>query len=116
VVKSELGPDKICWKRERDNYKLPAVASCPYIRILRDVIEVQGDYAQVDSASIDALPCLVFEWMEHDLRTVPSGPFRENSRLPKAIAHSVLSALAVLKTEYDAIHTGECLSSTIYHG
>ncbi len=54
---------------------------------------------------------MVFEWMEHDLRTVPSNQFRQNSRLPKIIAKSVLLALALLKTQYGAVHTGECLVS-----
>lgn len=50
---------------------------------------------------------MVFEWMEHDLRTVPSNQFRQNSDLPKIIAKSVLSALVLLKTQYSAVHTGE---------
>jgi hypothetical protein len=38
---------------------------------------------------------------------VPSDKFRENSILPKIIARSVLSTLALLNTQYNAIHTGE---------
>lgn len=51
--------------------------------------------------------------MDHDLRSVPSHQFRENSNLPKIIAKSVLSALAILKTEYNAIHSGESLDPSL---
>jgi hypothetical protein len=47
------------------------------------------------------------EWMENDLAGVASDDFRENSDLPVIIAKSVLSALAILKTQYKGIHTGE---------
>ena len=108
-MKTELGNEKTCFKRERDNYKLPAVASCQYIRTLYDVIGQDQDGAQGDDISAtDDPPCMVFEWMEHDLRIVTSDPFRDHSNLPKIIAKSILSALAVLKTQFNAIHTGNC--------
>ena len=110
-MKTELGPQKICLKRERDNYGLPAIASCQYLRTLYDVVG-PGDSAQGDTTSTTGDPlCLVFEWMKHDLRTVPSNKFRENSIIPKIIAKSILSALAFLKKEFNAIHTGGCFSS-----
>ncbi len=110
MVKTEIGPEKTCLKRERSNYKLPAIITCQYIRTLYDVVGPDGDDAQVESASMtEDPPCMVFEWMEHDLRTVPSDQFRQNSYLPKIIAKSVLSALVLLKTQYGAVHTGECI-------
>ena len=58
--------------------------------------------------------CLVLEFMEHDLRSVPSEMFRGNDELPKVVARSVLSALQVLSEKFKAIHTGECtLYSTL---
>lgn len=111
MVKTEIGPEKTCLKRERSNYNLPAIISCQYIRTLYDVVGPDGDDAQVGSASrTEDPPCMVFEWMEHDLRTVPSDQFRQNSYLPKIIATSVLSALVILKTEYGAVHTGKCIA------
>ena len=78
---------------------------------LYDVIGQDGDDVQVnrETAADDTL-CLVFEWMDHELRTVPSHQHRQNPNLPKIIAKSVLSALALLKTEYNAVHTGESRS------
>lgn len=115
MVKTERGPEKTCLKRERNNYKLPAIILCQYIRTLYDVVGPDEDVAQVDSESMtEDPPCMVFEWMEHDLRTVPSDQFRQNSNLPKIIAKSVLSALVILKTQYGAVHTGECIVSLVY--
>jgi serine/threonine protein kinase len=111
VVKTELGIEKICLKRERDNYALPAIASCKYIRKLLDI--VQPDHGCRPVPKTEEQICLVFEWMEQDLRTVPSALFRENSNLPKIVAKSILSALALLKDQYSAIHTGELLPECI---
>jgi serine/threonine protein kinase len=111
VVKTELGPEKICFKRERENYKLPAIADCQYVRALYDVIGPDEGDAQVFSTSeTDDPVCMVFEWMDHDLRTVSSDQFRQHSNLPKVIAKSVLSALALFKAEYNGIHTGKRIS------
>jgi len=107
VVKTEIGNETVCFKRERSNYRLPAIISCQYIRTLYDVVGPEEDDAQAESAlTTEDPPCMVFEWMEHDLRTVPSEQFRQNLHLPKIVAKSVLSALEVLKTEYGAVHTG----------
>ena len=112
MLKTEIGPEKTCLRRELSNYRLPAVASCQHIRTLYDVIGPDGEDAQNESISRTGDPlCMVFEWMEHELRTVPSDQFRQNSNLPKIIAKSVLLALALLKTQYGAVHTGECLVS-----
>ena len=111
--------------RERDNHRLPAIASCPHIRQLYDVIEPTREpsqqaselqeektphekpIVQPESMSRLATPlCLIFEWMDYDLRNLPSNAFRGSSNLPKWIAKAVLEALAVLKSEYGAIHTG----------
>ena len=105
-----MGPEKICLERERSSYQLPAILSCQYIRTLYDVVGTDGDDAHVESASMtEDPPCMVFEWLDHDLRTVPSDRFRQNSVLPRIIAKSVLSALALLKTQYGAVHTGAYL-------
>lgn len=107
MVKTEIGTEKTCLKREHNNYKLPAIASCQHIRALQDLI-LEEDVTQEGNASRTEYPCcMVFEWMDYDLRSVPSDKFRENSILPKIIARSVLSTLALLNTQYNAIHTGE---------
>jgi hypothetical protein len=114
IPQTELGSEKICLKREYDSYQLPAVASCQYIRTLCDVESYRDEAGVGDASATDYPIYMVFEWMEHNLRTLPSDQFRENSNLPRAIAKSVLSALALLKTKYGAIHTGKCLSSPTY--
>ncbi|KAF4625145.1 hypothetical protein G7Y89_g13021 [Cudoniella acicularis] len=43
--------------------------------------------------------------MDHDLRSAPSAPFRQNSNLPKVIAKSTLLALVLLQEVFGAIHT-----------
>lgn len=112
AVKTETGYENVCLQRERNNYRLPAVASCQHIRSLYDVIGPDEDDGLSESTrTIEDPLCMVFEWMEHDLRTVPSEQFRQNSNLPKVIAGSVLSVLALLKTQYGAVHTGEVLVS-----
>ena len=112
MVKTELGSEKICLERERSNYKLPAVASCQYIRTLHDVLGPDGDGIRAESVSRTEDPLyLVFEWIGHDLRTVPPNQFRRNSNLPKIIAKLVLLALVLLKTQYGAVHTGDCAVS-----
>lgn len=109
MVKTAFEPkNKDALHREHHNYTLPAIASCPYIRTLLDVVGLEGEDTRVESPSMAEEPqCLVFEWMEHDLSTILSDRFRQNSNLPKLIAKSVLSALAVLRSPYRAIHTGE---------
>ena len=109
VVKGALEPTKKALRRERNNYLIPGIRSSPYIRSQYDVLQY-GSHSFEDPPQADetatAPPGLVFEWMEYDLWQVPSERFREDSVLPKVISRSVLSALALLKTRYDAIHTG----------
>lgn len=106
MVKTASDEHKFVLDREYDNYKLPDIASCPYIRSLIDIIPDSDDAPGEDASSATETPPLVFEWMEQDLRTVPSEKFRETSNLPKLIAKSVLSALALLKSRYNGIHSG----------
>ncbi|KAF2125384.1 kinase-like protein [Dothidotthia symphoricarpi CBS 119687] len=98
--------ERMCLRREHRNYKIDKIASSPYIRALYDTIQL--DTSQDDtvhlSTSRDNASCLVFEWMDHDLRAVTAPEFRSDSKLPKAVCHGVLSALDVLKT-LDAVHT-----------
>jgi hypothetical protein len=91
IAQTEIGPEKIC---KYDNYQLPAVASCQYIRTLCDVVESYKDEAGGSATNYPI--CMVFEWMEHDLQKLPSDQCRENSYLPRVIAKSVLSTLALL--------------------
>ena len=97
-------------RRERNNYLIPGIRSSPFIRSQYDILEQDPDARasrQHTDETATAPDGMVFEWMEYDLWQVPSEQFRRNSVLPKIISRSVLSALALLKTEYDAIHTGE---------
>ncbi len=118
MVKTEPGPEKTAFKREYHNYNQPAVASSRYIRALYDVVEASNSDAPpapvFNESETEGPFCMVFEWMEHDLRTVPSARYRKDSNLPKVIAKSVLSALALIKTEYGGMHTGESLSPASY--
>ena len=87
------------FNRERNNYELPHMASCKTIRALRDVIGF-------DSQTPLEPQCMVFEWMDQDLRTVPYSRFRSKPGLPRVIARSVLETLAFLKETYGAFHSG----------
>lgn len=110
MVKTALGEHKIILNREYHNYSQPAIASCPYIRKLIDIIPNRDDAHGENASFATENPHLVFEWMEQDLRIVLSDGFRESSNLPKLISKSVLSALALLKSRYNAIHSGEIFS------
>lgn len=112
MVKTEVGPNsQVSLQRELHNYRLAAVASSQHFRSLHDTFGTDkddGDDGPVpyDSTTEEPL-CMVFEWMDTDMRGVPSYQFRQNANLPRTVAKSVLSALAVLKTKYNAIHAGE---------
>ncbi|KAH7388831.1 kinase-like domain-containing protein [Pyrenochaeta sp. MPI-SDFR-AT-0127] len=88
--------EKMCLRREIRNYRIDEIASSPYIRALYDT--VQWNESQDDP------PCLVFEWMDYDLRAITAPEFRSNPKLPKAVSYGVLSALDVFRT-LDAVHT-----------
>ncbi|KAL8760671.1 MAG: hypothetical protein Q9184_003156 [Pyrenodesmia sp. 2 TL-2023] len=106
VVKTDTKPEQSMLKLERHNHGLPAIASCPYIRQLFDVVGPDRDYVDCEDYETVQDPFyLVFEWMEHDLRAVPSDKFRQGSNLPRTIAKSVLSALTVIKQKYNSCHT-----------
>ena len=109
MAKTALEDTKKALRRERNNYLIPGIRSSPYIRKQYDILECDSgldtDLPQADETDT-APPGMVFEWMDYDLWHVPSERFRQDSVLPKVISRSVLSALALLKTQYDAIHTG----------
>ena len=109
VVKTALEPTKKALRRERNNHLIPGIRSSPYIRRQYDILESdpksnEGPPNADETATAPA--GMIFEWMEYDLWHVPSERFRQHSVLPKIISRSVLSALALLKTQYNAIHTG----------
>jgi hypothetical protein len=106
IVKGECGPEQMCQKRGRNNYKIPGITSCKYLRercgvFCLDSKEVGGD--ATDSTTDPAF--LVFEWMDHGLRTVLSFESRHNSDLPRIISRAVLSNLALL-SEFKSVDTG----------
>ena len=109
VVKTALEPTKKALRRERNNHLIPGIRSSPFIRSQLDILRhdaESGEGPPHADETITAPAGMVFEWMEYDLWHVPSERFRQNSDLPKIISRSVLSALALLKTQYNAIHTG----------
>ena len=114
-VKTALDPTKKALRRERNNYPIPGIRSSPYIRCQYDILECDSPSSE-DSPPADmtatAPPGMVLEGMDHDLWQVPSERFRKNSVLPKVISRTVLSALALLKTQYDAIHNGWQMNSS----
>ncbi|KAI0587654.1 CMGC/DYRK protein kinase [Pyrenophora tritici-repentis] len=91
--------EKMCLKREHRNYRIPAIASSPHIRAMYDTIHSEEEHHQDEEPS-----CLVFEWMNQDLHSVPPPEFRSNPKLPKVVSKAVLSALDVFKT-LNAVHT-----------
>ena len=104
VVKTGEGED---FNREYNIYGLPTILSCPYIRTIRDVLEPEPHDKERDQTLSTKQPkCLILEWMDNDLRTVPLENFGADSKLPKVVAKSVLLALAFLKKDFDAVHTG----------
>lgn len=59
-MKTELGPEKICLKRELENLKLPAISSSRFIRTLYDVIDHgAGDAQSSNMQESDSMMCLV---------------------------------------------------------
>lgn len=100
MVKTETNDSmNYVFNRERNNYELPHMGLCKTIRALRDVVGF-------DSLKPLEPQCMVFEWMDQDLRTVPYSTFRSNPRLPRVIARSVLETLAFIKETYGAFHSG----------
>jgi hypothetical protein len=112
VVKTAVGElENVALKREYNNYKIPDIASSPYIRTLYDAVgSFEEDVRQGGAAAEDPL-CLVFEWMETDLQSLSSHQYRRDSRLPKIISKSVLSTLDIFK-RYNATHTGKYAASS----
>ena len=95
-------------RRERNNYS-HEVSHSPHIQASLDVIGSDKNDVMTDVMQDDVPLCMVFEWMEQDLRSLPSEPFRQNSSVPKVIAKSILSALADLKTPWNCVHTGKAI-------
>jgi hypothetical protein len=68
-----------------------------------------GNIEDIRNPVADVPPCLVLEWMDTELRSIPSSQFRR-WELPKQVARSVLSALEVFYF-IDAVHMPLCLKS-----
>ncbi|KAF2006447.1 kinase-like protein [Amniculicola lignicola CBS 123094] len=97
VMKSAATNDeRIALKREYRNYGILEIATCPYIRTLHDTVQSNEDQHNPG--------CLVFEWMDLDLRSVQANQFRGNPRLPKVVSKAVLSALRLFK-KLSVVHT-----------
>ena len=111
VVKTaESDLENAALSREYHGYKISDIASSPFVRTLYDSVgSFDGSVGEGDAAMEDSL-CLVFEWMKTDLRLVSSHRFRRDSKLPKIVSKSVLSALDLFKG-YKLIHTGEYSTS-----
>ncbi|RDL42155.1 uncharacterized protein BP5553_02134 [Venustampulla echinocandica] len=95
VVKTAVAElENAALKREYNNYKIPDIASSPYIRTLYNALgSFEEDVRQCDAAAEDPL-CLVFECLETDLQSLSSHQYRRDSRLPKIISKSVLYSTA----------------------
>jgi hypothetical protein len=99
--------ENVSLNREHNIYHMPDIASSPYIPALYDTV---GSF-EVEELSRFGVPakdpsCLVFEWMETDLHSLSSYQYRRNSRLPKIISKSVLSALDMFR-RYNGTYTGK---------
>ena len=112
VVKSSPPPGQPgsnSFEDERYLYGFEEIRQSPHIRSFLDFIDPANASENKVTNHIDGsvdpqVPCLIFEWMDHTLWRLPSAPYRSNSVLPRIIARSVLSALALLKRDFDAIH------------
>ncbi|KAF2753564.1 kinase-like protein [Pseudovirgaria hyperparasitica] len=100
VKTANTAVEKMCLRREHRNYTVSEIASSPYIRAMYDTI-------QLNEHGEDP-PCLVFEWTDQDLRSIPAPTLRSNLNLPKFVSRAVLSALQAFKT-VNAVHTGRSL-------
>jgi hypothetical protein len=111
VVKTaESDLESVALNREYHRYKTFDIASSPFIRTLYDSVgSFEGSVGKGDAAMEDPR-CLVFEWMETDLRSVPSQRFRCGSNLPKIVSKSVLSALDLFR-RFKLTHTGKYSTS-----
>lgn len=108
VVKTAFGElENVALKREYNNYTNPDIDSSPYIRTLYDAVGSFEDEVLPDSTASEGPPCLVFEWMETDLRSLPFHQYRDGSPLPKINSKSGLSALDIFRRS-NTIHTGRC--------
>ncbi|KAF2761991.1 kinase-like protein [Pseudovirgaria hyperparasitica] len=118
MIKTATSDDeKMVLRREYRNYGIRDIASCAYIRRLRDVVAVpaavdgeeeeegggKGGEGEEMMNTHDP-DGLVFEWMDTDLRCVPASRFRGDARLPKGVSRAVLSALDVFRT-LGLVHT-----------
>lgn len=99
----------VVFNRERRNYELPKIASSPYIRSLIDIVDSKTNVGGRNLASQS--PCLVFEWMDTDLWSLPSEQYR-SSKLPKTVAKAMLRALVTIK-DSGAVHTGMIVWNSI---
>jgi hypothetical protein len=88
----------MCLRREYRNYRLKDIATSSHFRALVDT--VHSDDSQNDPS------CLVFEWMDHDLRSIFAPELRSRPIPPRVVSRAVLSALEVLKS-LNAVHTGK---------
>ncbi|KAL3414726.1 hypothetical protein V8F44DRAFT_452082, partial [Aspergillus fumigatus] len=78
------GREKICLRREWNNYRIPAIATSRYIRGLCHVISSNREQGADGTAAAAGSICLIFEWMDH-IRRVSSFGVRNDSDLPKVI-------------------------------
>ena len=53
--------------------------------------------------------CMVFEWMDYELRHVPPMNHRSGSNLPRLVAKSILGAIVDLSKTLKAVHTGKAI-------
>lgn len=113
VVTAAVGElENVALRCEYNNSKNPDIASSPYIRTFYDAIGSFEEDVHQDSTATENPPCLVFEWMETDLRSLSSLQYRDGSPIPKIISKSVLSALESFKRN-NIIHTGRHSASCI---
>ena len=57
----------VVFEREQRNYDLPEIAASPYIRSLIDIVD-----SDIDTSLASQPRCMVFEWMDTDIWSLPS--------------------------------------------
>jgi len=95
-------------RRELQQYDHADSNQCDYILTLYDFVDSDVDEPSDADEATDEVPfCLIFKWMEQNLKMTPPDPYREKSVLPKVVAKSILSALARINKEGGSVHTSK---------
>ncbi|KAB8339123.1 hypothetical protein FH972_022059 [Carpinus fangiana] len=98
--------EKLTISREHTLFKNPHIVSSPYFRTCHDFIG-QWEALPAAGSSTESSPCLVLQWMDSNLSSIPYQTLRAKPHVIRAVAKSILSALQLLTEKFKAVHTGK---------